>query len=181
MKYDYSYFLLYFSDNLVIIGGDTRESRDIQIGSHDIEAVNLEDNNINCDPADLPYKFKYHASVYITVLNGILTCGGIDYHYRRRSSCILQRKGSESNHFPSLNTKRHGLSLTSISDTIYAIGGSPNQNTMETINPNTDKQWKTEELSFSVHGHCSVRLGNKIIVTGGFDGNNVSKIILKFT
>ena len=149
----------------------------------DIEAVNLEDYNINCDPTDLPYKVSDHASVYIPVLNGILTCGGYDENYNCLSKCILQRKGNESNHFPSLNSERIGLSLTSISDTIYAIGGYPNENTMETINLNTDKQWKQEDLPFSVVGHCSVRLGNKIIVTGGWDCKygNVSKIILKFT
>ena len=72
--------------------------------------------------------------------------------------------------------------MTSISSNINAIGGYQNWNTMETINLNTDKQWKQEELPFSVVAHCSVVLGNMIIVTGGRDKNgNVSKIILKFT
>ena len=54
---------------------------------------------------------------------------------------------------------------------------------METINLNTDKQWKQEELPFSVRKHCSVGLGHKLIITGGQDKNygNVSKIILKST
>ena len=149
----------------------------------DIEAVSLDMDDMNCDPTDLPYKVKYHASVYTPILNGFLTCGGMDENQLNRlSKCILQRKGDDSNHFPALNSKRFGLSLTSISDTIYAIGGYPNRNTMETINLNTDKQWKQEELPFSVSGHCSVGLGNKIIVTGGYNGNgNVSKIILKFS
>ena len=107
----------------------------------DIEAVNLDDDNINCDPTDLPYKVAEHASVCTPVLNGILTCGGYneDWYYLYLSKCILQRKGSESNHFPALNSKLAELSLASISDTIYAIGGYPNKNTMETINLNTDK------------------------------------------
>ena len=147
----------------------------------DIEAVSLDDDDINCDPTDLPYKVSSHASVYTPVLDGILTCGGVDANLNDLSKCFLQRKGNDSNHFPALNSKRSGLSLTSISDTIYAIGGFPNKNTMETINLNTDKQWKQVELPFSVYGHCSVRLGNKIIVTGGRDEpGNVSKIILKF-
>ena len=150
----------------------------------DIEVVNLDDDNINCDPTDLPYKVAEHASVYTPVLDGILTCGGYneDWYYLYLSKCILQRKGNESHHFPELNSKREEFSLTSISDTIYAIGGTLNENTMETINLNTDKQWKQEELPFSVVAHCSVGLGNMIIVTGGRDENgNVSKIILKFT
>ena len=160
----------------MIIGGSNRGP------ISDIEAVNLEDDNINCDPTDLPYKVDSHASVYTPVRNGILTCGGWDENYDELSKCILQRKGNDSNHFPPLNSKRYGLSLTSISDTIYAIGGYPNRNTMETINLNTDKQWKQEELPFSVLYHCSVGQGNKIIVTGGLDENlNVSKIISKFT
>ena len=143
-----------------------------------IEAVNLDDDNLNCDPTDLPYKVEGHASVYTPVLDGILTCGGEDENGHGLSKCVLQRKGNESNHFPALNSKRYGLSLTSISDTIYAISGYPNYNTMETINLNSGKQWKQEELPFSVSWHCSVKLGNKIIVTGGTDENwNVSKII----
>jgi len=153
-------------DNLVIVGG-YRFPNNLS----DIEAVNLEYDNINCDPTDLPYKVKYHASVYTPVLGGILTCGGVDANDNNLSKCVLQRKGNESNHFPALNSKRYGLSLTSIADTIYAIGGHPNKNTMETINLNTDKQWKQEELPFSVFDQCSVRLGNKIIVTGGSDEN----------
>ena len=152
-------------------------------GVSDIEAVSLGGDDINCDPTDLPYNVSGHASVYTPVLDGILTCGGEDEIWNALSKCILQRKGNESNHFPALNSKRYDLSLTSISDTIYAIGGFLNENTMETINLNTDKQWKQEELPFSVKYHCSVRLGNKIIVTGGWDCKygNVSKIILKFT
>lgn len=75
-----------------------------------------------------------------------------------------------------------GVSLTAISNKIFAIGGSPNKNTMETINLNTaDRQWKKEVMPFSVYHHCSVGLGNSIIVTGEMDKNlNVSKIILKF-
>ena len=170
-----SYFI--FSDNLVIIGGYRYPNY-----LSDIETVNLEDDNLNCDPTDLPYKVQWHASVYTPVLNGILTCGGYDENYNYLSKCILQREGNESNHFPALNSKRIGLSLTSISDTIYAIGGLKNENTMETIYLNTDKQWKQEEFPFSVYWHCLVGLGNKIIVTGGLDeNNNVSKIILKFT
>ena len=169
-----SYFI--FSDNLVIIGGWIRGP------ISDIEAVSLDDDTINCDPTDLPYKVAGHASVYNPVLDGILTCGGADENRNPLTKCILQRKGNESNLFPALNSKRDCLSLTSISDTIYAIGGYPNKNTMETINLNTDKQWKQEELPFSVSGHCSVGLGNKIIVTGGqFQSYNVSKMILKFT
>ena len=147
-----------------------------------IEVVSLDDDSINCDPTDLPYKVEGHASVYTPVLDGLLTCGGKDKNGNALSKCILQRKENESNHFPALISKRLGLSLTSISDTIYAIGGYPNKNTMETINLNTDKQWKKEELPFSVAAHCSVRLGNKIIVAGGSDVNyKVSKIISKFT
>ena len=149
----------------------------------DIEAVNINDDNMNCYPTYLPYKVCYHASVYTPVLDGILTCGGDDENWKTLSKCFIQRRVNDSNHFPALNSKRSDFSLTSIYDTIYAIGGYPNKNTMETINLNTDKQWKQEELPFSVFNHCSVGLGHKLIVTGGQDKNygNVSKIILKST
>ena len=131
----------------------------------DVEAVSIDEDGINCDPTDLPYKVSYHASVYSSVLEGIVTCGGDDENWNTLSKCILQ-----TNQFPSLISKRYGLSLTAISDKIFAIGGYPNIDTMETINLNTaDRQWKKEKLPFSVYDHCSVGLGNKIIVTGGDD------------
>ena len=168
-------------------------------GDHlsDIEAISLDEDNFSfnisfdedyiiCDPTDLPYKVNGHASVYSPVLNGVVTCGGQDFQGRGNwnylSKCILQRKGFYSNHFPSLKSKRLKFSLTSISHNIYAIGGLRNENTMETINLNFDREWKKEEMPFSVQGHCSAGLGNSIIVTGGRGENyNVSKIILSFT
>ena len=148
----------------------------------DIEAVSIDEDDINCDPTDLPYKVGYHASVYSSVLEASVTCGGVDENWNTLSKCILQTKRNESNQFPSLISKRKYLSLTAISNKIFAIGGYPNENTMETINLNTaDRQWKKENLPFSVYDHCSVVLGNKIIVTGGEDEyGNVSKTILKF-
>ena len=148
----------------------------------DIEAVSLNEDDINCDPTDLPYKVNNHASVYSSVLEASVTCGGVDENGNHLSKCILQTKGNVSNQFPSLISKRWGLSLTAISNNIFAIGGLLNENTMETIDLNaTDRKWKTEELPFSVYYHCSVGLGNNIIVTGGKDENvKVSKIILKF-
>ena len=148
----------------------------------DIEAISIDEDDINCDPTDLPYKVVYHASVYSSVLEASVTCGGWGKNLNTLSKCILQTKRNESNQFPSLNSKRGHLSLTAISNKIFAIGGSPNKNTMETINLTllTDNE-KKEELPFSVLRHCSVGLGNNIIVTGGQDENrNVSKIILKF-
>ena len=167
----------------MIIGGDGKGTL---TPFSDIEAISFDEDNIseygiNCDPVDLPYKVKYHESVYTPALNGILTCGGMDKNQNRLSKCILQREGNDSNQFPALHSKRTGFSLASISDYIYAIGGIPNKNTMETINLTTDKQWKKEELPFSVSGHCSVGLGNKIIITGGYNVRmNISKIILKY-
>ena len=143
----------------------------------DIEAVSIDEDDINCDPTDLPYKVSSHASVYSSVLEASVTCGGIDEDWNDLSKCFLQTKRNESNQFPSLISKRWRLSLTAISNQIFAIGGSPNENTMETINLNTaDRQWKKEKLPFSVYRHCSVGLGNNIIVTGGLDEyGNVSK------
>ena len=149
---------------------------------NDIEAISLDEDVANCNPTDLPYKVSGHSSVYSPVVEGIVTCGGADgMTFDTLSKCILQRKRNNSNQFPSLNSKREEFSLTAISNKIFAIGGYPNRNTMETINLHTDGQWKKEKLPFSVRYHCSVGLGNNIIVTGGKDeNNNVSKIILKF-
>ena len=91
LRCEYSQFLLHFSDNLVIIGGFVRGVLS------DIEALSLDKDNINCDPTDLQYKVCSHASAYTPILNGFLTCGGIDENYNYLSKCILQRKENYSN------------------------------------------------------------------------------------
>ena len=40
---------------------------------------------------------------------------------------------------------------------------------METINLETDRQWLQQKIPFALYSHCTVTLGNKIIVTGGDD------------
>ena len=80
-----------------------------------------------------------------------------------------------------MHSRRYDFTLTSISNQIFAIGGIAGgnaMNTMEIINLDIDSQWKQHEMPFSVDAHCSVRLGNKIIVTGGWDGHSVSKLNL---
>ena len=74
-RYEYSQSLLHFPDNLVLIGGGGTRSY-----LSDIEAVSIDDDNINCEPTDLPYKVTDHASVYTPVLDGILTCGGFSFY-----------------------------------------------------------------------------------------------------
>ena len=149
-----------------------------------IEVLNPTNGNINCNPKNLPYKVSGHKSVYSKAINAVITCGGEDEDYEYLSTCIFQRKGN--NHpFPSMHSKRHRLTLHSISDTIFAIGGrpswvfdaSPYKNSMEFINLNTSSEWTLQEMPFSVYLHCSVTLGNHIIVTGGLDAkDNVSKM-----
>ena len=138
----------------------------------DIEALRLDEDGTNCDPTDLPYQVAFHASVHTPPLDGAVTCGGRDKNEIYLSKCILQRRGDDSIHFPSLRLKRAWFSLTSISDKIYAIGGYPNENTMETINLHTDRQWKKEEMPLLVSGtlftrtrkqhHCNWRTGWKL-------------------
>ena len=158
-----------------------------------IEVLNPTNGNINCDPKNLPYKVTGHKSVYSKAINAVITCGGEDWEdwnwehldYEYLSWCYYQRK-DKNFAFPHMNSKRHRLTLHSISDIIFAIGGkpswdfnaSPYKNTMEFINTSiTLSQWTLQETPFSVYLHCSVTLGNYIIVTGGLDAkDNVSKM-----
>ena len=70
-----------------------------------------------------------------------------------------------------MNLKRNRLTLTSISNYIIAIGGfgtnTRDIGNMEIINLEADRQWLQQNMPFSVYSHCTVALGNNIIVTGG--------------
>ena len=80
-----------------------------------------------------------------------------------------------------MNEGRNRLTLNSISNYIFAIGGHGQKDSMETINLKTDRQWSKQKMPFSVSSHCTVALGNNIIVTGGEnEKGRVRKIILMF-
>ena len=70
-----------------------------------------------------------------------------------------------------MNLKRNRLTLTAISNYIIAIGGFGTNRrdigNMEIINLEADRQWLQQNMPFSVYSHCTVALGNNIIVTGG--------------
>ena len=84
-----------------------------------------------------------------------------------------------------MNLKRNRHTLTSISNYIFAIGGfgtnTGDIGNMEIINLETEHQWSQQNMPFSVYSHCTVALGNNIIVTGGENEDwRVRKILLKF-
>ena len=159
---------LYVLDNLVAIGGQ----RSHWIPSSNIEVIDLKNDESNCYPQSLPYKVFLHSSVYSPFLKGVVTCGGNDDDWTDLSKCI-ETKLNGSIAFPSMNLIRTRLTLTSISNYIFAIGGFARSRwkvaTMETINLETDRQWSLQKIPFAVYSHCTVTLGNKIIVTGGED------------
>ena len=78
-----------------------------------------------------------------------------------------------------MSTSRSDFAMVSIANKLFVIGGSFNENLMETITLNQRNMnvWNQQRIPFSVREHCAVvsNLGDNIIVIGGRDKyDNVS-------
>ena len=123
-----------------------------------------------CDPTDLPSPVYGHASVYSSVLQSLITCGGYGSN-ERLSSCSVETKNGHSISIPPMNATRANFAMVTIENHLYSIGGWGSRNTMETITLNATGTWNQQSMPFSVQDHCAVVLDNNIIVIGGWDGN----------
>ena len=143
---------------------------------NDVEHVSMQNNNNLCDPIDLDYTVHGHASVATD--RGILTCGGVTGS--TTSKCTLLTKEGQTTSFPSMRKTRSHFGLGIVNDKVYAVGGVGGDTTMEKINYKTDSEWTLIDLPFSVSDHCLTTTSTSLVITGGFDGNRVSKVILSF-
>ena len=135
----------------------------------DIELISPSSKNDECNPTDLNEEVYDHSSV-LSVDGNIVTCGGKNKNLNRLSKCQIQTSTGETRSFPSMINKREEFGMSIINGTIYAIGGYPSSNKMESINIKTGDQWKEEaNTPFRVNGHCVVTINNKIVVIGGYD------------
>ena len=159
---------------MVAVGGyDGRYFYDGSSYLSNIELIGLQNDNVNCDPPDLPYVVGRHSTVASE--QGLITCGGWDGS-NYLSKCHLQHKNGSTTSLPSMQFERHSFGMVIISDVIYVIGGWPSTTKMETMNLKTDNRWTVHDLPFDVMDHCVTRVGeNKVVVIGGYDGINVSK------
>ena len=158
---------------MIIIGG----SPDYQKYLSNVELITPSSNNDDCDPTDLNEEVAYHASV-LSPDGNIVTCGGRDKNFNLLSNCQIQTSTGETRSFPSMIDKRSLFGMSIIDGTVYAIGGYPPHNKMESINIKTGDQWKEEaNMPFSVFRHCVVTINTKIVVIGGrVSKNHVSLI-----
>ena len=69
--------------------------------------------------------------------------------------------------------RRSNFGMVNIKGIIYAIGGDPSYDTMETINIETGNQWQKESLPFKVDEHCVVNINTTIILIGGRNRQNL--------
>jgi len=152
-------------DHLVILGGYSGYT------ISDVELLDMQTEDNGCDPTDLPSPVATHASVYSSVLQSLITCGG-QGNNGSLSSCSVQSKKGYPISIPSMNSRRYWFSMVSIQSQVYSIGGEGAENTMETIKLNATGTWIQQSMPFSVRGHCSVVLDNNIIVIGGIDENS---------
>ena len=147
----------------------------------DVEHVSTQNNNNLCDPRDLDYTVYLHSSVATDL--GILTCGvetGSAYTSGTTSKCTLHTKEGQTTSLPSMRKARYYFGLGIVNDLVYSVGGLGEEATLEKMNYKTDSEWTLMDLPFSVRRHCLTTTTTSLVITGGYDGNRVSKIILSF-
>jgi len=154
-------------DHLVILGGDDVNDNALS----DVEVLDMQTEDKGCDPTDLSSTVGWHASVYSSTLQSIITCGGWG-NYGSLSSCSVQTKNGHHISIPSMNLSRYYFAMVTIQNKLYSLGGWETENTMETITLNATGTWNQQPMPFSVYGHCAVVLDNNIIVIGGRDEND---------
>jgi len=158
-------------DHLIILGGlDVNWNT-----SSDVELLDMQTEDKGCDPTDLPSPVYAQASVYSSVLQSLITCGGHGSN-ERLSSCSVQTKNGHQLSLPPMNSGRSYYAMVIIQNKLYSLGGSETENTMETIELNATGTWKQQSMPFSVSHHCAVVLDNNIIVIGGRDENGNSVV-----
>ena len=154
-------------DGLLVVGG---------YAGHEVSLSNLEyisiEKEYGCRPLDLPYEVRFHASVYIPFLSGVVTCGGRNESHRF-AKCVIQSKNNLSTEFNTMNNTRSAFAMVANEKEIFSFGGFGGSNSMEIVNiKNENRSWVQQEMPFSVQYHCAVILGSTIILSGGEDENN---------
>lgn len=142
-----------------------------------IEVVSLQNENVSCNPKNLPYGVSDHSSAYLPSVQGVVTCGGWDENANRISKCIVQSKGIKfSTHFASMNKSREEFGMVSNGEKIFSFGGYGSMWDMETIFIEGHGPWVVEKIPFNVQSHCVVRVHERIMITGGIDFTNFDKV-----
>ena len=146
----------------------------------DVELLNFDSNDDECNPPDLGYAVSDHATVSSST--GIITCGGRDKNWDLLSNCSIQKFNGEIESIPSMVARNDNFGMVNVNETLYAIGGIGTFNMMETINLNNDTEWKKEKnwpseyscneyscpATWKLTDHCVVNIRSKIFVIGGY-------------
>ena len=146
-----------------------------------MEVVNIGTEVEVCQPLNIGFPVKGHSSVITS--RGVLTCGGDngDKRPRRLNTCIIHTKEGETRPFPSMIRSRSLFGMAVMDQSLIVVGGCcDGSDKMEKIGLNGN-EWVEEDLPFSVQYHCVVSTSETMImVIGGLDGNNVSRICFEF-
>ena len=154
-------------DYLIVLGGVA--STGALTG--DVEVMGVQTGDTGCNPSNLPISPVRHASVYLPILNSIITCGGgLDGHVYL-ANCTRLNESGNIDAFPPMTSQRHDFGMVLIKNQIIAIGGWNHFGgdwMMDRIPlDETNKTWTLESTPFRVNDHCVVTLGENVIVTGG--------------
>ena len=161
--------LSFQANRLLIIGGFNKNG--------DLATTELTNgtNRLHCNVPYYPIALYLHSSS--VAQSGVVTCGGHDKTNSLRTCYKLAKAGNWVS-FPALKSKRYYFGMKMMNGKLWAIGGvGGGKYSMESIDPENQKEWTKQSLPFGVYGHCLTEFSNyQLIVTGGLqDGVSLRK------
>ena len=120
-------------------------------------------------PAMPPLPSGRYGGSAVLVDSTILFCGGYNGEFLRTCQTFLLSNKGTWEEGSSMRDRRTEFGLALVGDTVYATGGENSPTSVESLV--LGGEWKEEEgmvLRSERYGHCSVALGNLLLLIGGF-------------
>jgi len=130
-----------------------------------------------CRIDELPERVSHHSAVHTSY--GPIFCGGIPYTYYTgqtqdySTKCYRLLRNGTWIFFPPLNYGRASFSMNEVNKRLISIGGWSSQpdtatKSLDYIDFEKEKNWKSINLPFAIYDHCSLKFDNQtILITGG--------------
>ena len=129
-----------------------------------------------------------HSAVHTSY--GLIFCGGFLYTNQTQpysTKCHRLLPNRTWVFFPPLNKARISFSMNEVNKRLISIGGrfthpytDAAAKSLEYIDFEKEKNWKSISLNFSIYNHCSLMFDNQtILITGGNLNWEASKHVLK--
>ena len=136
-----------------------------------VEVIQVEKNQ-SCLVDPFPYVLNAHSATIIPT--GILVCGGLSTSTEKRCYEYKKTTGSWQS-FASLTTGRASFDMKFLNQTVWAIGGSGSEDTLDKYEMQTNI-WTKHTIPFDMSNNCLTKLSqHELILIAGLQSWSVSE------